>query len=68
MLSGRIDTCNTSLSVYPDAELPVAVAKSFLVTSSNCLVFSSPTLKGAHLSGKFLIAEVLIKKICSEDG
>jgi len=54
--------------VYPDAELPVAVAKSFLVTSSNCLVFSSPTLKGAHLSGKFLIAEVLIKKICSEDG
>jgi hypothetical protein len=38
VLSGRINTCNTSFSVYPDAALPLIVAKSSLVTSNNCLV------------------------------
>jgi hypothetical protein len=30
--SGRIDKWNTSISVYPDKELPLVVAKSSLVT------------------------------------
>ena len=75
VLSGRIDTWNTSLSVYPDAALPLILAKSFLVTSNNCHVVSSPTLKRAHISGKFMIAELLIKKstpsmaeVCSYNG
>jgi hypothetical protein len=59
--NGRIDIRNTSLSVYPDADLPLVVAELSLVTSNKCLAISSFTLR-AHLFGKFMMAEVLIKK------
>jgi hypothetical protein len=62
VLSGKIHTWYTSLSVLPDAVLPLILAKCSLVTSYNCLVVSPSTLKKTHLFGKFIIAEVLIKK------
>jgi hypothetical protein len=60
--SGRINIQNTSLSVYPDADLQLVVAESSLVTSYTCLIILSFTLRRAHLYRKFMMAEVLIKK------
>jgi hypothetical protein len=48
--------------VHPVAELLLAVAESLLLTLNECLVVLLSTCKTVHLSSKFIIAEVLIKK------
>jgi len=60
--SERIDTRYTSLSVYPDVRSQLIAAESSSATSNNCLIVLPSTLKRAYLSGKFIIAKVLIKK------
>jgi hypothetical protein len=52
--------------VHPVAELLLAVAGSLLLITNECLVVSLSTCKTAHLSGKFIIAAVLIKNLFQE--